>query len=60
MVEGVPTGNMRICKDVKRIQAWVFGRVAGLDTFLVSSNPETLISVFVFIHLHSCFIGLNI
>lgn len=38
----------------------MLGPVAGLDTFPVSPNLETLISGFVFIHLHSCFIGLNI
>lgn len=61
ITEGVQPANQReIYKNVKRIQAQVLGWVAGLDTFMVSSNLETLISGFVFIHLHSSFIGLNI
>lgn len=57
-MEGVQTRNWkRLRKDVlRRIQAWAFGWVAGLDTFKISSNLDMPVSGFVFIPLH----GLNI
>ena len=58
IMEGIRSRNWRrIHRDAQRTQAWVSGQVADLDVFQVSSNLETLISEFVFIYLHGCFIG---